>query len=122
MALEPAGITANQLGLLAKLLGAQLRGRAGLSIGALAELVGMQPSTLSRDIKPLIIQGLISDSANPDDRRVRNIAITKKGQTKLREAIPAWRRAQARVQDVLGYEVTLSLNALLDVASVKLVQ
>ena len=119
-ALQPAGVTANQVGLLAKLFGARLRGRTGLSVGALAELVGMHPSTLSRDIKPLTEQGLISDAPDPRDGRIRNVAITKKGQTRLREAIPAWRRAQAHVQETLGYEVMLSLNALLDVTSTKL--
>ena len=119
-ALEPAGITANQLGLLTKLHGASISGRAGLSIGALAERMGMHPSTLSRDLKPLRNQGLVADESNPGDQRIRAILITKKGQATLRKAIPAWRRAQGHVQDVLGHEVMLSLNALLDLTSAKL--
>jgi DNA-binding MarR family transcriptional regulator len=118
--LEPVGITANQLGLLAKLLGASMRGQDSLSIGALADRVGMHPSTLNRDLKPLKFNGFVADGSDPDDRRVREVRITKKGQSKLRQAIPTWRRAQAQVQDVLGHEVMLSLNALLDLASAKL--
>ena len=119
-ALEPVGLTVNQLGLLAKLLGASMSGRASLPIGTLAERMGMHPSTLSRDLKPLRNQGLVAHDLDPGDHRVRCVLITKKGQAKLRNAIPAWRRAQAHVQDVLGHEVMLSLNALLDVTSAKL--
>ena len=118
--LDPVGITANQVGLLAKLLGASMRGQEGLSIGALADRVGMHPSTLNRDLKPLKVLGFVTDASDPDDLRVRVVRITKKGESKLRQAIPAWRRAQAQVQDALGHEVMLSLNALLDLASAKI--
>jgi len=118
-ALEPAGLTVNQLGLLAKLLGATMRNPNGIAIGALAELVGMHPSTLNRDINPLKKRGFVGDGRDPHDRRARAVFITKKGRNKLREAIPAWRCAQARVQEQLGHEVMLSLNALLDLACAK---
>src|SRR5262245_11869326 len=115
-ALQPTGVTANQFALLVKLLGASLRGTNGLSMGALAERAGMHYSTLNRDIKPLKRQGFVSDAGNERDGRIRMICITEKGRAKLREAIPAWRKAQMHVQDVLGHEVTLSLNGLLDLA------
>jgi DNA-binding MarR family transcriptional regulator len=121
-ALASAGITVNQLGLLAKLHGATTRAPNGVSIGTLADLVGMHPSTLNRDLKPLREQGFLRDAVDPNDRRARAVFITKKGQAKLRQAIPAWRRAQAHLQEVLGQEVTLSLNGLLDLAYAKLAQ
>jgi DNA-binding MarR family transcriptional regulator len=115
-ALQPTGVTANQFTLLVKLLGVSRRGMSGLSMGALAERVGMHYSTLNRDIKPLKRQGFVSDTGSERDGRVRMICITEKGQAKLLEALPAWRKAQMHVQDVLGHEVTLSLNGLLDLA------
>jgi DNA-binding MarR family transcriptional regulator len=118
--LGSVGINTNQLGLLAKLLDASMLGVSGLSVGVLAERVGMHPSTLTRDLKPLMKQGLVQDGNDPEDRRIRKILITKKGEGKLRDAIPAWRSAQKRVQDVLGNELMLSLNALLDLASTRL--
>lgn len=118
-ALAPVGITVNQFGLLARLLGASMRGQGSLSIGALADLVGVDPSTLNRDLKPLKVQGFVDDTSDPSDRRVRAVHITKKGRSKLNEAVPAWRRAQVHVQEVLGLEVMLSLNGLLDLASAK---
>jgi DNA-binding MarR family transcriptional regulator len=119
-ALEQAGVTVNQLGILAKLLGAALRGQSSLPIGTLAQRVGMHPSTLNRDLKPLENQKLVINVSDPADLRVRAVVITRKGQAKLRAALPAWRRAQALVREVLGEEVMLSLNALLDLAAAKL--
>src|ERR1041385_7542477 len=68
-ALEPAALTVNQFGLLAKLHGASQGGRAGVRIGALAARLGMHPTTLNRDLKPLRAQGLVSDSTDASDRR-----------------------------------------------------
>src|SRR5215470_7025581 len=86
-ALEPAGITANQLGLLAKLHAATTRAPNGVSVGALANLVGMHPTTLNRDLKPLKDRGFIRDSIGLNDRRARALFITKKGLAKLEQAI-----------------------------------
>jgi DNA-binding MarR family transcriptional regulator len=119
-ALKPAGLTVNQFGLLAKLYGASLAGRQGLSIGMLAERLGMDPTTLNRNLKPLAARGLVADGADPEDRRVRAILITSKGLSKLRKAVPFWRGAQARIQEALGVEATLALRSLLDLASAKL--
>ncbi|HEX9449051.1 MAG TPA: MarR family winged helix-turn-helix transcriptional regulator, partial [Dongiaceae bacterium] len=53
--LTPAALTANQFGLLGYLLGAAMMGVAdGLSIGQLADRLGMDPTTLNRNLKPLL--------------------------------------------------------------------
>jgi len=114
-ALAPAGLTVNQFGLLAN-----LDGQARLSIGALADLIGKHPSTLNRDLEPLEAQGLVADAADPADRRVRAVVLTRKGRAKLRKALPFWRRAQTQIEEALGVETTLALNGLLDLTSVKL--
>src|SRR5258708_7941299 len=75
-ALEPAGLTVNQFGLLANLHGA---GSAGLSMGALADRLGMDPTTLNRDLKPLRADGLVRDAADPRDRRGRPVRLTSQG-------------------------------------------
>jgi DNA-binding MarR family transcriptional regulator len=118
--LKPAGLTVSQFGLLAKLYGASLAGRRSLSIGTLAERLGMDPTTLNRNLKPLVAQGLVADRVDAEDRRVRAVLITAKGRAKLRKAVPFWRRAQARIQEALGVEATLALGDLLDLASSKL--
>jgi len=113
-ALEPAGLTVNQFGLLANLHGA---GGAGLSIGALAERLGMDPTTLNRDLKPLRADGLVRDAADPLDRRVRLVLVTAKGRARLAKAVPHWRRVQQETEAKLGRERTQNLNALLDLVA-----
>src|SRR6516165_7681068 len=77
-ALKHVGLTVNQFGVLAKLYGATRGGQTGLSIGALADRVGMHPTTLNRDLKPLKTQGLIADAVDMSDRRIRVVMITTK--------------------------------------------
>ena len=119
-ALAPAALTVNQFGLLAKLSGVSQGGRTGVRIGALAERVGMHPTTLNRDLKPLYAQGLVADAVDAGDRRARALVITRKGGARLRKAIPFWRRAQARLEGALGAELARALTDLLDSASTKL--
>jgi len=119
-ALEPAALTVNQFGLLAKLHGASQGGRARVRIGTLAERLGMHPTTLNRDLKPLRAQGLVADAVDASDRRARAIVITAKGRTRLRKAIPYWRRAQTRLDDALGTELARGLNDALGKAAARL--
>jgi len=113
--LEPVGMTVNQFGLLARLYGASLR-RETLPISVLAERVGMDPTTLNRSLKPLEAQGLITSADDPADRRVRAVLITENGITRLRQAIPQWRKAQAQIDQALGLDTTVALNGLLEVS------
>jgi DNA-binding MarR family transcriptional regulator len=119
-ALEPAALTVNQFGLLAKLHGASQGGRVGVRIGALAERLGMHPTTLNRDLKPLRAHGLVADALDASDGRARAVVITAKGRARLRKAIPFWRRAQARLEGALGAELARALGDVLSSASTKL--
>ncbi len=119
-ALEPAGLTVNQFGLLAYLQGANLTRAGGLSIGAIAEFLGMDPTTLNRNLKPLVAKGLVWNAADPADGRVRIVRIAVKGQRALRKAVPLWREAQAQVERIIGRPTTAALNDLLDVSATKL--
>jgi len=120
MALAPAGLTINQFGVLAHLYGSTLSGPGHLSVGALADRVGKHPSTLNRDLKPLKKRGLVADTSDPADRRVRAVRITAKGRDRLRRAIPRWRDAEARIRSGLGSETMLELRSVLELASAKL--
>jgi len=117
--LEPAGLTVNQFGLLARLYGARLRQEA-LPIGVLAERVGMDPTTLNRSLKPLEAEGLLSSAVDSTDRRVRAVLITDDGIAKLREAVPLWRKAQAQIDEALSVDTSVALNGLLELAYAKL--
>ena len=118
-ALEPAGLTVNQFGMLARLYGASLRSEI-LPIGALADRLGMDPTTLNRSLKPLEKEGFIADTSDPADKRVRAVLITDTGVEKLRRAVPLWREAQARIDAALGIDTSVALNGLLELSYAKM--
>lgn len=89
-AFRPLGITSGQFSILAALL----RDDA-VPLGALADVLGMDRTTLNRNLKPLEAAGLIAKTASKDDRRVRALHLTRRGRTLLNEAVPLWRQAQA---------------------------
>ena len=117
--LEPAGLTVNQFGMLARLYGASLRSEI-LPIGALADRLGMDPTTLNRSLKPLEKEGFIADTSDPADKRVRAVLITDTGVEKLRRAVPLWREAQARIDAALGIDTSVALNGLLELSYAKM--
>ena len=116
-ALDPSGLTTSQFGLLAYLLGASRAPSYVSSIGTIAEWLGMDPTTLNRNLKPLAAKGLVRNAADSTDGRVRVVRITEKGRRALLKAVPLWRGAQARVDKMLGPEATAELNKLLDTSA-----
>jgi DNA-binding MarR family transcriptional regulator len=95
-ALRPTGLRATQLALLV----AVATGEAP-SIASLAELLGMDRSTLTRNLGPLESEGLVA-IGREGWRRSRSLEITKKGRERLREALPLWRKAQDSLKGRVG--------------------
>src|ERR1700754_1399290 len=85
--LSEAGIEAAQFALLMALDLAKDKGQA-----ALGQMLGMDKTTLSRNLKVLREKGWVEAVAGEEARR-RSIALTAEGRSRLREAKPAWRRA-----------------------------
>jgi DNA-binding MarR family transcriptional regulator len=119
-ALEPTGLTVNQFGLLGYLVGASRAPAQASSIGSIAEWLGMDPTTLSRNLKPLLKKGMVKNAIDPADGRVRIVRITEKGLRRLRGALPRWRSAQADVEKMIGATSIAELNTLLDLSASKL--
>jgi DNA-binding MarR family transcriptional regulator len=106
--LRPVGLRATQLSVL---VAVAMDG--AISIAALADFLGMDRTTLTRNLRPLQKQGLIS--IGPEGwRRSRNVEITKKGRSRLREALPLWERAQDALKEKLGYDAWANVRAGLD--------
>jgi DNA-binding MarR family transcriptional regulator len=119
-ALEPAGLTIGQFGLLAHLATIAAGEGGGIAIGTLAHARGMDPTTLTRNLKPLVAKGWIEDAHDPHDRRVRGVAITASGRKKFLAAAPLRQSAETQMQKLLGPETLAALNALLDVSISKI--
>jgi DNA-binding MarR family transcriptional regulator len=59
----------------------------------LADILVMDRTTLNRDLKPLVRDGLIVVSPG-EDRRIRLIDLTEAGNAKLKEGLPIWKELQ----------------------------
>ncbi|CCD99434.1 MarR family winged helix-turn-helix transcriptional regulator [Bradyrhizobium sp. STM 3809] len=89
-AFRPLGLTSGQFSILAALLRDEV-----VPLGAIADVLGMDRTTLNRNLKPLEQEKLVATSATAEDRRVRGLVLTAKGRALLDRAIPIWRTAQA---------------------------
>lgn len=74
-----------------------------VSIGALADLLVIDPTTLTRSLGLLRKEGLITTS-NRSAMRQRFLALTDKGERALARTLPAWRKAQEQFVSTVGAE------------------
>jgi len=95
--LEPYGLTITQYGLLG-----YLRHFDGISVGALAEKLVMDPTTLTRNLRPLEREGYVRLTRDDKDRRSRKLCLTDAGRKKHLAARPGWQAAQDKIAAVLG--------------------
>ncbi len=78
----------------------------------LAAALKMAPSTLTRNLKPLITAGWAETAAGAD-ARTRAVSITAAGRAKRAEAQRHWKTAQASLNERLGVPRVLALHALI---------
>ena len=84
------------------ILGA-LQAKDGWSMAELSEWLGMERTTLVRNLRPLQREGLVQTNGGGRGGRVE-LAITEKGRVTLAKTVPAWRAAQDKVVAILGRE------------------
>lgn len=107
--LRDSGLRATQFTLLAFLLNA-----GSCSVNQTAEYLGMERTTLSRNLEPLLDAGYVRIGSG-EDRRVKKISITAQGRAKAQSALPAWRQAQqamtARLPPAAAQALSLAARA-----------
>ena len=107
-ALADVGLNAAQFSLLRNL---QRLGQP--SISALAEAMGLDRSTLGRNLRVVESRGLLQLSGG-SDQRSRQVALTDAGVRVLEQGAPLWERAQQELALRLGADKRAELMALLD--------
>ncbi|HJS08288.1 MAG TPA: MarR family winged helix-turn-helix transcriptional regulator [Pirellulales bacterium] len=95
--LAPSGLRSTQL---VVLLSAYVLGSSNLR--RLADELAMDRSTLTRNLKPLIVQRLLRTVPGKGRGRSKSIEVTLRGQDKLRTAAPLWQLAQESLRERLG--------------------
>ena len=103
--LAKAGLRTTQYSLLSNVL--QLE---PVRPGELARAMKMQPSTLTRNLQPLVAAGWLALGAG-DDARSRSVTLTTAGREKHAQARRRWRAAQSAVQDIVGTQPLGELHA-----------
>ena len=93
--LRGTGLRVAQFALLA-----MLEQTGPLPLGALAEMLGLERTSLTRNLQPLEKQGFVRTETD-DDQRIRRIALTKKGKAAALSALDAWKQAESTVEAVL---------------------
>ena len=79
----------------------------------LADAMEMEPSTLTRNLQPLIAHGWVVVGAGADGRS-RSIEATDAGRAKRSEAQREWKRAQMALNERLGPQRVASLHSVID--------
>jgi DNA-binding MarR family transcriptional regulator len=103
-----AGLKTTQYSLLSHLV------RLGpIRPGDLARSMSMDPSTLTRNLQPLVERELVEVGAGVDGRS-RVVTITDAGRAKHAQAARQWKRAQLALNERLGNERVVRLHALLE--------
>lgn len=110
-ALRPLGIQATQLTLLNAVA---MGGDSGTSMSPLADVLAMDLTTVSRNVRPLENAGLVRVERSREDRRVRVVRLTPEGRRLVADALPRWREAHERIVAALGPEAAAGMREHFD--------
>ena len=80
-----------------------LQAKSGWSMAELSEWLGMERTTLLRNLRPLQRDGLVRAKGGGRGGHVE-LEITAKGRASVAKTLPAWRAAQQKVVATLGAE------------------
>jgi DNA-binding MarR family transcriptional regulator len=112
--MRPAGLTTSQFMLL------RILSRLGSSrVGDLAEMVGMDQSTMTRTLALMHKEGWIQKDPDANGRETRYL-LTAKGKEKQEKALPLWAAAQKKVVARFGKKEADSLRELASALTQKL--
>jgi len=87
--------------------------RAALPVAELADLLGLERTTLTRNLKPLLDAGWVELKPGADSRQ-RIVTITADGRAKVEQAYVVWRQAQTAFEQQVGREAARALNRQLE--------
>ncbi|MCC4605671.1 winged helix-turn-helix transcriptional regulator [Xanthomonas campestris pv. badrii] len=112
--LGSSGLKTTQYSLLSHLVGL-----SPIRPSDLSRRMGLDASTLTRNLRPLMLAGLVAQGDGADARS-RLITLTAAGRRRHAQAETLWQQAQSSLETVLGSAQVLALHALLDDTLLKL--
>jgi DNA-binding MarR family transcriptional regulator len=107
-AFRPVGLRATQISVLVAVASSQ-----AVSIASLSRMLGMDRSTLTRNLRPLEKEDLVV--LGPEGHhRSRTLSITSKGAQIVRKALPLWEKTQEKLREELKKPHWTNLHAELE--------
>jgi len=106
--LAPTGLKISQFSLLGFVCA-----EGPVSIGRLSELLATDRTTLTRNLRPLLDDGVIERAASGDRRR-HDLVATTAGRALFKRALPLWSAAEHEVRAAMGTKLTSDLHGALD--------
>jgi DNA-binding MarR family transcriptional regulator len=104
--LKPTGLKGTQFTLLNTIFM-----NPAATIGQLSDILGLDRTTLNRNLKPLEGKGLIR-SGSGKDPRTRILQLTKEGTKLLQSALPLWLEAQTGVMEIVDNRIKRLMDDL----------
>ena len=86
-----------------------IRFNPGITVSQLSELLRMDQTTVTRNVKILEKLETISIEQDHADHRIKRITVTEHGRSVLRKTRSSWEKAQYNVTKTLGIEQTKAL-------------
>lgn len=96
-----------------------LKAKDAWSMADLSDALGMDRTTLVRNLQPLQRDGFVRTEGGGRGGRVE-VSITPQGQKKVEESLPAWRATQKAVVKTLGEKRWSAILTDLDAAALSL--
>lgn len=109
--LSRAGLRLTQYTLLS-----YLKSHGPLTHTNLAHALGMDRTTLTRNLRPLVDPGWIAQQKSPTDARATTLSLTDAGREQWERARPLWRAAQDSLNEQLGHQRVVDLHRLMEEA------
>ncbi len=103
--MQGSGLSLAQFGLMG-----QIAAAPDDTLGALADRIGLEQSTLSRNLRALEAAGLVEIAVADEDQRRRAVWLTEEGARRLEMAIPVWRDAHNALADRFDPRLALRLG------------
>jgi DNA-binding MarR family transcriptional regulator len=107
-ALAPIGLRTGQFSILSL-----VEAWPNVNVTQLSEFLDMDISTATRNLRPLVTEGLLAMNAVREDARRRELSLTAKGKRLVEKARVLWSGVQSRVAGELGERRHAQLHALL---------
>jgi DNA-binding MarR family transcriptional regulator len=110
-ALQESGMRSTQWAILVSIAKSQ-----PVAIGAVSDVLVVDRTTLTRSLRLLEREGLLTISKRSTMRQ-RFLSLTEKGEDALRRSLPAWRKAHQRFVDTVGSQYWIDLRNELETLS-----